>query len=76
LNWRALSLISFGLAVTLLGLLWLLQGAALVHVRPILCFADCKPLEGRSIGWTAAGTIVLLVGLAVLVVGFRRRRRR
>jgi hypothetical protein len=76
LNWRALTWISFGVAATLLGLLWLLQGADVVHVRPILCFADCKPLEGGSIGWMIAGAVVLLGGSLAIAVGVRRRGRR
>jgi len=72
---RDLSWILIGVAAALLGLLWLLQGAALLHVRPILCLADCKPLEGRSVGWIAAGAVVLLVGLLAIAAGFRRRSR-
>jgi len=61
---------------TLLGSLWLLQGTGLLHVRPILCLADCKPLEGRSVGWMTAGAVVLLGGLLAIAAGFRRRGRR
>jgi len=61
---------------TLLGSLWLLQGAGLLHVRPILCLADCKPLEGRSVGWITAGAVVLLGGLLAIAAGFRRSGRR
>ena len=71
---RALARILFGSALTLLGLLWLLQGADLVHIRPILCVADCTPLEGGSVGWMTAGTLLLVVGLVVLASGIRGRR--
>ena len=71
---RTLARILFGVALMLLGLLWLLQGADLVHIRPILCVANCKPLEGGSVGWMAAGALVLVVGLLVIASGIRRRR--
>ncbi|HEY5413360.1 MAG TPA: hypothetical protein VIK41_00955 [Gemmatimonadaceae bacterium] len=71
---RTIARILFGVALTLLGLLWLLQGADLVHIRPILCVANCKPLEGGSVGWMAAGALVLVVGLLVIASGIRRRR--
>ena len=71
---RTIARILFGVALTLLGLLWLLQGADLVHIRPILCMANCTPLEGGSVGWMAAGALVLVVGLLVIASGIRRRR--
>jgi hypothetical protein len=56
----ALARILFGVALSLLGLLWLLQGADLVHIRPILCVANCKPLEGdRSAGWQRVRSCLL-----------------
>jgi hypothetical protein len=64
-----------GVVSILLGLLWFLQGAELIHIRPILCVADCRPLEGRSIGWMTAGALVLVLGVTVIRVGLRRRRR-
>ena len=75
MNWRALARILFGVALTLLGLLWLLQGADLLHIRPILCVANCKPLEGGSVGWMTAGALVLVVGLLVIASGLRGRAR-
>ena len=74
MNYRALARILFGIGLTLLGLLWLLQGADLVHIRPILCVANCKPLEGGSVGWMTTGALVLVVGLLVIASGVRRRR--
>ena len=74
MSFRTLARIVFGVALTLLGLLWLLQGADLVHIRPILCVADCKPLEGGSVGWMAAGAFVLVAGLLVIASAVRRRR--
>ena len=71
---RTIARILFGVALTLLGLLWLLQGADLVHIRPILCVANCTSLEGGSVGWMTAGALVLVVGLLVIASGIRRRR--
>jgi hypothetical protein len=76
MNLRALTWILFGVVSTLLGLLWLLQGADLLHIRPILCVANCKPVEGGSIGWMTAGAIVLVLGLLAIRAGLRRRDRR
>ena len=73
MNRRALIWILPGVASTLVGLLWLLQGADLVHIRPILCVANCRPLEGGSIGWMTAGALVLLVGVLAIGAGLRRR---
>lgn len=76
MNWRALSWIVLGVGATLLGVLWLLQGADLLHIRPILCVANCKPVEGGSIGWMTAGAILLVLGLLAIAKGIRRRGRR
>jgi len=54
-----------GLAV-LLGGLWLLQGLGVVHVRPILCVADCVPLQGPSATWAVAGFLLLTAGILLI----------
>ena len=59
---RKLILAASVLAIVL-GSLWLIQGLGLVHVRPILCVADCDPVEGPSLGWALAGAILALLGL-------------
>jgi hypothetical protein len=74
MKFRSLAKILSGVALTLLGSLWLLQGADLVHVRPILCVANCQPLEGGSVGWMIAGALALVVGLLVMASGVRGRR--
>lgn len=38
--------LALGALLVALGALWSLQGADLVRIRPILCFADCEPLVG------------------------------
>lgn len=72
LTWRRVARIGLGIVLTLLGLLWVLQGADLLRIEPILCVANCQPITGGSPGWLAAGALTLLGGL--LVLGVRRRR--
>ena len=62
-----------GLAAALLGVLWLLQGLGLVHIRPILCFGDCVPLQGPSATWAIVGALVLLLGGAAMFWSLKRR---
>ena len=52
----------FGVLAILLGGLWLLQGLGLVQVRPILCFADCAPVQGPSLTWAVVGAIAVALG--------------
>ena len=52
----------FSIIAILLGGLWLLQGLGLIHLRPILCFADCVPVQGPSITWVVVGMAVLAAG--------------
>ena len=67
--------LALGLIATSLGVLWSLQGAGAVHVRPILCVSDCKPITGGSSLWLALGVIVLLFGLATIGASMRGRSR-
>jgi len=55
-----------------LGVLWSLQGAGLVHVKPILCVTDCAELQGKSGQWLATGLAAIAVGGALWY--FARRR--
>jgi hypothetical protein len=52
-----------GVLAALLGGLWLLQGLGVVRIAPILCVADCAPLEGPSATWAIAGLLLLAGGL-------------
>jgi hypothetical protein len=56
----------FGVISALLGGLWLLQGLGIVHLRPILCFADCAAIQGSSLAWAVIGAIALAVGGIVI----------
>lgn len=55
MNWRTITSLVARVALMLLGSLWLLQGAGLVHVRPISCVTNCRPVTSGSAGWLAAG---------------------
>lgn len=59
------------LALLLLGGLWLLQGLGLVHLRPILCFADCEPIQDPSAAWAIIGAAAVVGGVMLM----RRSRR-
>lgn len=61
-----------GLIAFLLGGLWLLQGLGLVHLKPILCVANCTPIEGASPVWAIVGLVVAATGAFVIVHSFRR----
>lgn len=52
----------FGVIILLLGLLWFLQGSNLVHIKPILCFANCQIITGQSLQWQIVGAITFIVG--------------
>ena len=56
----------------LLGGLWLLQGMGIVHLKPILCFADCAELQGPSVTWAIIGAVMMAVGAAGVVWSRRR----
>ena len=64
-----------GVMSVLLGGLWLLQGLDLVHVRPILCFADCVPLQGPSPTWAIIGFFAVTGGVLAILYSANRRRR-
>ena len=75
-NWRNITSLVVGVALMLLGSLWLLQGADLVHVRPMLCVTNCKPVTGGSVAWLTAGVVTLLIGLLFVAASTRYRHRR
>ncbi len=64
-----------GLIAALLGGLWLLQGLGIVQMRPILCFADCVPVQGPSAIWAVIGASVLAVGGVAVFWSVKRRAR-
>jgi len=64
-----------GVLALALGLLWLLQGLGLIHLRPILCAANCAEIEGRSTPWAVIGLATAAAGAGGVVYGFFTRRR-
>jgi hypothetical protein len=52
---------AFGIIAGLPGGPWPLQGLGVVHLRPILCFADCAPVQGPTVTWAAVGAIAVAV---------------
>jgi hypothetical protein len=57
-----------GIIIALLGLLWFLQGAAIIQMCPILCFADCECMTGGSQFWEVTGTVTFIIGLVVTLI--------
>ena len=68
---RTLKLIT-GVVLVLLGLLWALQGADLIRIKPILCVANCEPMTGGSSLWLLIGIVTIAIGL-LLLVPFKRK---
>jgi len=66
------ALIVVGVIFVLLGGLWLVQGLG-VSVPPILCFAECKPLESASPTWAVIGFVTFAVGALAIAYALRRR---
>lgn len=75
MNAKATVLTILGAIVTLLGMLWLVQGLGILQIGPVLCVADCEPITGRSMQWTVIGVIALIAGIAISRVGLRRFNR-
>jgi hypothetical protein len=73
---KKIALLVVGVICALLGGLWLLQGLGLVHVRPILCFADCAPVQGPSPTWAIVGFIMVAAGAVAIFFSLRPRTRR
>ncbi|HET7390259.1 MAG TPA: hypothetical protein VFJ51_05500 [Nitrososphaeraceae archaeon] len=67
----ALVLVFAGSFVVLLGLLWLLQGAAIIHICPVLCVANCECVSSGSRSWEIAGAITFVIGVTIIVADLR-----
>ena len=67
--------VTFGVGVVaiLLGGLWLLQGLGIVQIQPILCFANCEPVQNASVTWAVIGAAVLLAGGGALLWSLKSR---
>lgn len=61
-----------GLILAAFGLLWFLQGIAILNVCPVLCFADCECITGGSSFWAVVGGIALIIGIAIICLSLKR----
>lgn len=57
------------IVAAILNGLWLLQGLGIVQMQPILCFANCVPVQGPSTTWALIGGGVMAVG-CIAMLGF------
>ena len=62
-----------GVICILLGGLWLLQGLGAVHIRPILCFANCEPIQGASRAWAITGLLLATAGAIAIFFSLKAR---
>jgi hypothetical protein len=78
MNKKSIIGIIVGTVMTLLGLLWFLQGSDLVHLKPILCFADCESIVGKNTQWQIIGAIAFVLGAVIVgaCVKYISRRRK
>jgi hypothetical protein len=61
-----------GIILAFFGLLWFLQGIAILNLCPVLCFADCECITGGSLLWEIAGAITLIIGIAIVYLSLKR----
>jgi hypothetical protein len=64
--------LAVGVISTLLGGLWVLQGLGAVHIRPVLCFADCAPVQDPSAAWAIVGFLMIVVGAFGIFFSLKR----
>jgi hypothetical protein len=62
-----------GVVAVLLGGLWLLQGLGAVQIRPLLCFANCAPIQGASSNWAIIGFLVVAAGVIAIIRSLKGR---
>lgn len=63
----------FGIILGLLGLLWFLQGSDVLHIKPMICFANCEPLTGKSLQWQIVGAITFCAGVVIIYKSIKQR---
>ena len=73
--WLAGIFALLGMVFTLLGVLWFLQGADLIHLEPIACVANCESLTGPSTTWLLTGLATVVIGLIVIIGCIRYLKR-
>ena len=62
-----------GLILAALGLLWFLQGIAILNLCPVLCFADCECITGGSSFWEVAAGIMLIIEIVIVCLRLKRQ---
>ena len=70
---KKIALAAAGAVIALLGALWMLQGLGIVHVRPILCVADCAAVEGASPTYAVIGLLMVAAGALAIFLAVKRR---
>ena len=75
--WIARICTVLGVLFTLLGTLWFLQGADIIHLEPVACVANCTPIEGGSVTWLLVGlaTVVLSLFVTISCIRYLKRMR-
>ncbi len=63
---KKIALFFVGIIMIFLGLLWFLQGADIIHLKPLLCFTNCEPITGKSPQWQIAGAVIFIVGIFII----------
>jgi len=69
---KRFTLLFVGVILLSLGLLWFLQGSDIVHLQPILCFANCEPITGKSPLWQIIGAITSIIGIIIISTRIKR----
>lgn len=70
---KRISVLIVGGILIFLGLLWFLQGSDIVHMQPILCFANCEPITGKSPTWQVVGAVVFIAGFVILSKNIKKK---
>ncbi len=65
---KQLAIALVGFFVALLGLLWFLQGTAILHLCPVLCVTNCECVTSESQFWEAVGVVALIIGITIIGV--------
>ena len=71
---KQLAVALVGSFVALLGLLWFLQGAAILRLCSVLCVANCECVTSGSEFWEEVGVITLIGGITIISVVVWRER--
>ena len=70
---KKIALLLSGILIAALGVLWLVQGLGVVHLEPIACVADCKPIKGSSPTYAVLGGLMVAAGGLAIHFGLKRR---